>query len=126
MGKPAEIPLRTPLGADKTNMRLERVATIGLILVLGLMAAISLGVASHVASVTNRTTVDVELSEQFEQARIAVVAEESLERKYRLEPSFVVRGKFQAVTTTFEKAMKEIAAIGSDGEKALTAEILAK
>ncbi len=104
----------------------ERLAPVGLLLVLFLMAAISLSVEQHVRSVTSQTTVDIQLSERFEEARNAVILEESLERKYRLEPSTSVRKKFQETAATFGQVTREIASLGQQADRAMSIDLLAR
>ena len=74
-----------------------------------------LGVAAELAT---------EVSGAFEEARYSVGAEESLERKYRLEPSPEVRAKHKKAAAMLVTALQRARYFGAGG--VLIDEILAK
>ena len=65
------------------------------------------------------------LSDAFEGARAAVASEESLERKYRLEPSVEVRGRHRAASDELEREFARARAEGEPGDAVLIDKILA-
>jgi hypothetical protein len=66
-----------------------------------------------------------ELSEAFEQARFAVATEESLERKYRLEPSAQVRDAHHEAAASLSAALARARAVGEPADGALIDDVLA-
>jgi len=66
-----------------------------------------------------------ELSDAFEQARFAVAAEESLNRKYRLQPSAEVLGRHHAAATSLLAALERARGLGEPGDSVLVKEVLA-
>ena len=71
-----------------------RAATAGLAAVLVLLTGFALWAAFSTNRVARQADRLSQLSDSYQQARFAVGAEESLERKYRLEPGAEVRAKF--------------------------------
>jgi hypothetical protein len=65
------------------------------------------------------------LSDPFEAARFAVATEESLERKYRLEPSAKVRGQHHAASDDLRKELERAHRLGNAADKALVDDVLA-
>jgi signal transduction histidine kinase len=61
----------------------------------------------------------------YEQARFAVASEESLERKYRLEPGPDVLVRYHAAARSLEAALRREARIGDHRDRALVASVLA-
>jgi diguanylate cyclase (GGDEF)-like protein len=66
-----------------------------------------------------------ELSDAFEQARFAVVAEESLNRKYRLQPSAEVLSRHQGAATLLLAALERARAVGESADGVLIDDVLA-
>lgn len=64
------------------------------------------------------------LSDAFQRARLSVVEEESLERKYRLEPSAEIRDKHAAASARLVDALTEIGRIGGQGDRELASDVL--
>ncbi len=64
------------------------------------------------------------LSDAFVRAASAVAAEESLERKYRLEPSPDVRAMYDAAQASFVTALGNVDANGDADEHAFVAKML--
>jgi CHASE3 domain sensor protein len=66
-----------------------------------------------------------ELSDAFEQARFAVATEESLNRKYRLQPSAEVRGRHQEAATSLLAALERARVVGDPADGVLISDVLA-
>jgi diguanylate cyclase (GGDEF)-like protein/PAS domain S-box-containing protein len=66
-----------------------------------------------------------ELSDAFAQARFAVATEESLERKYRLEPSAQVRDAHREASAALSAALARVRAVGEPADGLLIADVLA-
>jgi diguanylate cyclase (GGDEF)-like protein/PAS domain S-box-containing protein len=66
-----------------------------------------------------------ELSDAFEQARFAVATEESLERKYRLEPSAKVREMHREAAAALSAALDRARRVGEAADGVLIGEVLA-
>jgi len=106
--------------------RAGRLTSLGLLAVLVALP----GFALWGATSTYRTGVAVrhatELSNAFEAARYAVAAEESLERKYRLEPGQAVRSRHQAAAADMLAALQQARTIGAPADLLLIDDVLAK
>jgi diguanylate cyclase len=96
-----------------------RLATAGLAAVLVVLT----GFALWAASSTNRAARQADrlsrLSDAYQQARFAVAAEESLERKYRLEPGPEVRQRFQQAAASLLAAVEEVHQRGDHADRVL-------
>jgi len=66
-----------------------------------------------------------ELSDAFEQARFAVATEESLNRKYRLQPSAEVRGRHHETATSLLAAIERARVVGEPADGVLISDVLA-
>lgn len=73
----------------------------------------------------NRTAVSVYLNDQYQQARFAVGAEESLERKYRLEPGPEPLAAHTAAAMALDTALLNVAQKGDARDRAIVTYILA-
>src|SRR4051794_41170212 len=84
-----------------------RLASFGLAAVLIVLPAFALwaAIATYQAGEAARRSSG--LSDIFEQARYAVGGEESLERKYRLEPSPEVRARHRAAGVSLTTALRD-------------------
>ncbi len=98
---------------------ITRLATSGLAAVLivltgfALWAAYSTNRAARQADRLNR------LSDDYQQARFAVAAEESLERKYRLEPGPEVRQRYQQAAAILLATLEAVHQRGDQADRAL-------
>ena len=103
-----------------------RAATAGLAAVLVLLT----GFALWAAFSTNRAARQADrlsrLSDAYQQARFAVGAEESLERKYRLEPGTEVRARFQQAAASLRAALQEVRRRGDVQDQILVAQVEAE
>jgi len=102
-----------------------RWATAGLAAVLlaltgfGLWASHSTNRAAREADHFNR------LSDAYQQARFAVAAEESLERKYRLEPGPEIRARYQQAAAALVAALDVVSERGNRQDRVLEARLSA-
>ena len=76
--------------------------------------------AAHKASTASR------LSDDYAQADTAVVAEESLERKYRLEPGPAVRARYYTAAASFVTALGHVKTDGGADQDAFVTTMLAR
>jgi diguanylate cyclase (GGDEF)-like protein len=102
-----------------------RMATAGLAAVLLLLT----GFALWASFSTNRAALQANhfsrLSDAYQQARFAVAAEESLERKYRLEPGPEVRKRYERASAAVVAALDVVHERGSQEDRALEARLSA-
>jgi diguanylate cyclase (GGDEF)-like protein len=106
-------------------MRLYRAALGGLAVVLLLLAGFGIGSARRTDRAAHRASSATELSNAYEEARFAVGEEESLERKYRLEPGPEVRAKHRQASRDLGAALVDIGRIGTPADRALVTRLLA-
>ena len=106
--------------------RAGRLASIGLLVVRVALP----GFALWGATATYQTGLEVrrstKLNNIYEQARDAVAAEESLERKYRLEPGPDVRARHSAAGADMVEALRRAAKMGDQTERQLIQGLLAR
>jgi diguanylate cyclase (GGDEF)-like protein len=103
---------------------LQRVASVGFASVLLASAIFAIGAAV----ITKQTLQDVStanvLNALYQEARYEVGAEESLERKYRLEPSPEVRADHRAAERSLENAIRAVAAAGDAEDRLISVKVL--
>jgi diguanylate cyclase len=103
-----------------------RAATAGLAAVLVLLTGFALWAAFSTNRAARQADRLSQLSDSYQQARFAVGAEESLERKYRLEPGAKVRAKFNGAAGSLLAALNEVQRRGDVQDQALVAQIEAQ
>jgi diguanylate cyclase len=99
--------------------RFGRTAALGLALTLLALTVLSLlGVTStrNAASLVVRSTA---LADAYARAKAAVAAEESLERKYRLEPEAANRARHAAAGAELAAALNDVRALGDPTDRQL-------
>ena len=102
----------------------SRAASFGLAFTLMMLTALTIvGVASTWRSAEEASQAST-LSDAYQEARFAVAAEESLERKYRLEPGPEVRAKFAAASDDLVTALHTVDDVGTTADSGLAAEVL--
>jgi diguanylate cyclase (GGDEF)-like protein len=114
---PAAVPPRDRLA------RRSRVAGLGVVVVLlgvSLFAVWSSQATARAAALANAAS---RLSDDYARAATAVAAEESLERKYRLEPGLEVRVRYDAAAANLLDALGQVAADGGATDRALVDQI---
>jgi diguanylate cyclase (GGDEF)-like protein len=110
-------------GARELNA--SRLASFGLVSVLIVLLIVAVWgefSTNHAAHMAKRFS---ELSNAFEQARFAVAAEESLNRKYRLEPSAQVLGRHREAATALSTALERARVVGEPTDRILIGDVLA-
>jgi len=93
-------------------------ATVGLGAVIALLAACGIWVAIGASNAVDTAKRDHQVSDSYEAARYALAAEESDERKYRLEPSAEVRQSLAASATQVAASLENVAARGDRQDRA--------
>lgn len=104
--------------------RLARVAALGLVLVLVLVSAYVLWASVYTATVTEHALETSQLSSDYEAASRAVATEESLERKYRLEPGPDVLARFDAAAAELVQALGRVRIDGDATDAAEANDVL--
>jgi diguanylate cyclase len=96
----------------------------GLAAVLLVLAVFGVTSALRTNQAAKRVSVSTALSDAYQRARFAVGQEESLERKYRLEPGSQVRANYAGASLELQAALPAIARIGTPADRALTGRLL--
>jgi signal transduction histidine kinase len=123
--------MRPKTAAQGTRRRLlgdvaaQRVASAGLAIVLALLAGAVAVFAVATEKAVGRATKTTVLSDAYQQARFAVGAEESLERKYRLEPGRQVGIRFAQAATSLEHALEQVEEAGNENDRRLVTDLRA-
>jgi diguanylate cyclase (GGDEF)-like protein len=110
---------------DADGLGASRLASFGLasvLIVLSFVAVWGEFSTNRAAHAAKRFS---ELSDAFEQARFAVAAEESLNRKYRLQPSAEVLGRHQEAAISLLAALENARRLGEPADRALISDVLA-
>jgi diguanylate cyclase (GGDEF)-like protein len=102
-----------------------RLATVGLAAVLVLLTGFALWAADSTSRAARQADHFNRLSDAYQQARFAVAAEESLERKYRLEPGPNVRERYRQAATALVAALDVVQQRGSQQDQMLAAQVKA-
>jgi diguanylate cyclase len=100
-----------------------RLATAGLAVVLLALTGFSLWVAYSTNRVARQADRFSRLSDAYQQARFAVAAEESLERKYRLEPGPEVRQRYQQAAAALVAALDVVHERGNHEDQVLVGQL---
>jgi diguanylate cyclase (GGDEF)-like protein len=95
------------------SARSYSLALAGLCAVILGIGGLSLWSAKKTSTAAVQSAAATRLADSYEQARYAVGAEESLERKYRLEPGPDVRRRFDSAAATFVRTLEEVRSRGS-------------
>jgi signal transduction histidine kinase/CheY-like chemotaxis protein len=104
--------------------RVARLSSLGLGTVLLLLAAFAVAAALVTSRTVSRATRTTALTAAYERAHFAVGEEESLERKYRLEPGPEIRVKYRAAVAEARSAMREVARIGDEDDAFVARRVL--
>jgi diguanylate cyclase (GGDEF)-like protein len=100
------------------------IASFGLAGVLIILSMLALWGALSTYRVANSAERLSELSDAFEQARFAVAAEESLNRKYRLQPSAELLSQHRAAAASLLTALNRARVLGEPADGVLIGDIL--
>ncbi len=100
-------------------------ATWGLVAVLLVTTGFALWTSQYTARVSRDATDSSRLSNDFADAADAVAAQESLERKYRLEPGPEVRERYDAAADALVEALQRVRNDGDGSDLAIAHEVTA-
>jgi diguanylate cyclase (GGDEF)-like protein len=103
----------------RPRARVAAVATGGLAIVIALVGVFGLWSARELETGADRALAAIHLSGAYGHAATAIAAEESLERKYRLEPGPDVRARFDAASAELLTAVAEVQHHGGADDQAL-------
>ncbi len=110
----------------RRHMQSGRLASLGLLAVLVTLPGFALWGATSTYKIGVAVRHATELSNLFEKARFAVDAEESLERKYRLEPGDEVRGRHRAIALELVEALHKASLYGTAADRLLIDDVLVR
>jgi diguanylate cyclase (GGDEF)-like protein len=96
----------------------SRLASIGLVLVLLGVSAFAVWSSQATSAAAHGADVASTLADNYAQAASAVASEESLERKYRLEPTPAVRARYDAAGRQLLSALELVARNGDQRDRA--------
>jgi len=103
---------------------LSRLASVGLISVLVVMVCVGVSMATRTERLTRTASVPVRLSDLYSQARYLAGQEESLERKYRLEPSVRIADEYEETGARLKDCLIKIRAIGDAVDRKKVDEVI--
>jgi signal transduction histidine kinase len=101
-----------------------RFAAAGLTLVLLLLTSFGLWASFTTDRAAHRLQLSSQLNEGYESAQFAVTVEESLERKYRLEPGPDVRALFDQASASLQAALVAVRSEGGPSDRAFVDRVL--
>lgn len=104
----------------------SRVATLGLMGVLLSLTSFAIWTSVSTSRLSDDATNSLLLSNNYASAAAAVAAEESLERKFRLEPSPQVRQRYNQAADNLVIALQEVRNHGTTEDDELVDEVLKK
>src|SRR5450631_1954438 len=108
---------------DRIALR-SRFAGIGLVLVMFGVSTFAVWTSQATSAAARTADVASTLADSYAQAATAVAAEESLERKYRLEPGPGVRARYDAATGRLVTAFALVARDGDQADRARATALL--
>ena len=106
------------------NHLVSRLTSVGLTAILLALTAFSVWATLITQQAATRTAVSEYLNDQYQQARFAVGAEESLERKYRLEPGPDPLAAHTAAAASLDSALRLIAQNGDAHDRVIVNHVL--
>jgi diguanylate cyclase (GGDEF)-like protein len=122
-GAPAGLRLRE---SDERLARRSRVASGVLVLVLLAVSVFAVWSSQATSIAASRAVAANALSDRYTQAASAVAAEESLERKYRLEPGPEIRALYNAAASDLVSALGRVRQQGDAGDRVFVDRVLAQ
>jgi diguanylate cyclase (GGDEF)-like protein len=114
--KPGSVPGRA--SSDHRIALRSRLASVGLVLTLLGVTAFAVWSSQATSAAARRAGVASTLADSYAQAASAVASEESLERKYRLEPGPEVRARYGAAGRQLLAALALVERDGGQGDRA--------
>ncbi len=113
-----------PIELDRRVARRSRVASVALVLVLLAVSMFAVW-SSHATSVAAGQVVAASgLSDDYARAATAVAAEESLERKYRLEPGPEVQARYDRAARELVDALARVSRDGDEADRVRVRQVL--
>jgi diguanylate cyclase (GGDEF)-like protein/putative nucleotidyltransferase with HDIG domain len=109
-----------------SHRALSRLCTGGLAVVLLFMAGFAIVEALRIDAASQGTARSTQLADAYERARFAVATEESLERKYRLEPLPEVLSRFERAAADYGTALNDVAKLGATSDRALVGNLVSR
>jgi diguanylate cyclase (GGDEF)-like protein len=109
-----------------SHRALSRLCTGGLVLVLLFMTGFAVVEARRIDTASHATARATQLADAYGRARFAVATEESLERKYRLDPLPEVLSRFDRAGADYLVAMGDIARLGRTSDRALVHSLISR
>jgi diguanylate cyclase (GGDEF)-like protein len=103
----------------------SRLAGVGLVLVLFGVSAFAVWSSQATSAAARRADVASTLADDYAQAASAVAAQESLERKYRLEPGPSVRARYDAAAGELVGALALVSRNGDQSDRARVKKVIA-
>src|ERR1035437_7036869 len=103
--------------SDERLARRSRIASSLLVLVLLAVSVFAVWSSQATSIVASRAVAANVLSDRYTQAASAVAAEESLERKYRLEPGPEIRALYNAAGADLVSALGRVRRQGDAGDQ---------
>jgi len=116
---------RTRASSDGRIALRSQLASFGLVLVLLGITSFAIWSSQVALAAARSAAVASTLSDNYTDAAHAVAGEESLERKYRLEPQSAVRATFDATAARLVGALSLVARNGDQRDKAKVKKVLA-
>ncbi len=123
---PGRLSSLSPSSADDGVARRSRLAGGALVLVLLAISVFAVWSSETTSRASVRAAQATGLSDDFAEAANAVGGEESLERKYRLEPGPDVRARYDTVAAAFVAALGKVRRDGDAGDRTLVDVTLAR
>jgi len=112
--------------SDERLARRSRIASGALVLVLLAVSVFAVWSSQATSIAASRAVTANALSDRYTQAASAVAAEESLERKYRLEPGPEIRALYNAAAADLVSALGRIRRQGDAADRAFVDRVLAQ
>ena len=109
--------------SDVRAARRSKMASVGLVVVLLGVSVFAVVESQLTARAAEEAVAASTVSEDYWRAATAVAAEESLERKYRLEPGEAVRARFDQSAAALIAALGEVQRNGNVADGALVYEV---
>ena len=130
MAKPTPDPeTRAGLRLHESDERLSgrsRIASGALVFVLLIVSVFAVWTSQATSTAASRAVAANHLSDLYAQATSAVGAEESLERKYRLEPGPEIRASYDAAAAGLVAALGQVRRDGDVGDRVFVDRVLAQ
>jgi diguanylate cyclase (GGDEF)-like protein len=104
----------------------NQAAGVGLVLVLLAVSAFAVIASQLTSNAASSAVAASGLSDDYATAATAVAGEESLERKYRLEPGPAVQARYDKTAASFVGAMEEVSRDGDAEDRAFVTTMLAE